>query len=69
MLSNIIIRSAAAFGGAPFRLSKRTALGSFGANVVLRLRQECLATAFSHVALSNDLRRLLAKSMVIDLRM
>nr|DAF19695.1 MAG TPA: minor capsid protein [Microviridae sp.] len=28
MLSNIIIRSAAAFGGAPFRLSKCTALGS-----------------------------------------
>ena len=30
MLSNIIIRSAAAFGGAPFRLVKRTALGSAG---------------------------------------
>ena len=30
MLSNIIIRSAAAFGGAPFRLSKFTALGSAG---------------------------------------
>ena len=28
MLSNIIIRSAAAFGGAPFRLNKCTALGS-----------------------------------------
>ena len=28
MLSNIIIRSAAAFGGAPFRLAKCTALGS-----------------------------------------
>ena len=31
MLSNIIIRSAAAFGGAPFRLNKCTALGSAGA--------------------------------------
>ena len=28
MLSNIIIRSTAAFGGAPFRLNKCTALGS-----------------------------------------
>ena len=28
MLSNIIFRSAAAFGGAPFRLNKCTALGS-----------------------------------------
>ena len=28
MLSNFIIRSAAAFGGTPFRLNKRTALGS-----------------------------------------
>jgi hypothetical protein len=28
MLSSIIIRSAAAFGGAPFRLVKSTALGS-----------------------------------------
>ena len=28
MLSNIFIRSAAAFGGAPFRLTKCTALGS-----------------------------------------
>ena len=31
MLSNIIIRSAAAFGGTPFRLNKCTALGSAGA--------------------------------------
>ena len=31
MLSNFIIRSAAAFGGAPFRLTKCTALGSAGA--------------------------------------
>ena len=31
MLSNIIIRSTAAFGGAPFRLAKRTSLGSAGA--------------------------------------
>lgn len=31
MLSNIIFRSAAAFGGAPFRLTKCTALGSAGA--------------------------------------
>ena len=31
MLSNIIIRSTAAFGGAPFRLAKCTALGSAGA--------------------------------------
>lgn len=31
MLSNIIIRSAAAFGGAPFRFNKCTALGSAGA--------------------------------------
>ena len=31
MLSNIISRSAAALGGAPFRLSKCTALGSAGA--------------------------------------
>lgn len=31
MLSNIIIRSAATFGGAPFRLTKHTALGSAGA--------------------------------------
>lgn len=31
MLSNIISRSTAAFGGAPFRLSKCTALGSAGA--------------------------------------
>ena len=30
MLSNIIIRSTAAFGGAPFRLNKCTALGSAG---------------------------------------
>ena len=30
MLSNIIFRSAAAFGGAPFRLNKCTALGSAG---------------------------------------
>lgn len=30
MVSNIIIRSAAAFGGTPFRLSKCTALGSAG---------------------------------------
>lgn len=30
MLSNIILRSTAAFGGAPFRLSKCTALGSAG---------------------------------------
>ena len=30
MLSNFIIRSAAAFGGAPFRLNKCTALGSAG---------------------------------------
>ena len=30
MLSNCIFRSAAAFGGAPFRLVKRTALGSAG---------------------------------------
>ena len=31
MLSNIIIRSTATFGGAPFRLNKCTALGSAGA--------------------------------------
>lgn len=31
MLSNIIFRSTAAFGGAPFRLTKSTALGSAGA--------------------------------------
>lgn len=31
MFSNIIIRSAAAFGGAPFRLTKCTSLGSAGA--------------------------------------
>ena len=31
MMSNIISRSTAAFGGAPFRLSKCTALGSAGA--------------------------------------
>ena len=31
MLSNSIIWSAAAFGGAPFRLNKSTALGSAGA--------------------------------------
>lgn len=31
MLSNIILRSAAAFGGAPFRFNKCTALGSAGA--------------------------------------
>ena len=31
MLSNIILRSTAAFGGAPFRLKKLTALGSAGA--------------------------------------
>ena len=31
MLSNIILRSTAAFGGAPFRLVKCTALGSAGA--------------------------------------
>ena len=31
MLSNIILRSAAAFGGAPFHLVKCTALGSAGA--------------------------------------
>lgn len=31
MLSNIILRSTAAFGGAPFRLTKCTALGSAGA--------------------------------------
>ena len=31
MLSNFIIRSTAAFGGAPFRLVKCTALGSAGA--------------------------------------
>lgn len=31
MLSNIILRSTAAFGGAPFRFSKCTALGSAGA--------------------------------------
>ena len=31
MLSNIINRSTAAFGGAPFRLAKRTSLGSVGA--------------------------------------
>ena len=34
MFSNIIIRSAAAFGGAPFRLKKCTALGSAGAGAV-----------------------------------
>ena len=31
MLTNIISRSTAAFGGAPFRLNKCTALGSAGA--------------------------------------
>ena len=31
MLSNFIFRGAAAFGGAPFRLVKCTALGSAGA--------------------------------------
>ena len=30
MLSNVFIRSAAAFGGTPFRLAKSTALGSAG---------------------------------------
>ena len=30
MLSYIILRSTAAFGGAPFRLNKCTALGSAG---------------------------------------
>ena len=30
MFSNVIIRSAAAFGGAPFLLAKSTALGSAG---------------------------------------
>ena len=30
MLSNFVIRSAAAFGGTPFRLNKCTALGSAG---------------------------------------
>ena len=34
MLSNLIIRSAAAFGGAPFRLTKCTALGSAAAGGV-----------------------------------
>ena len=33
MLSNFIIRSTAALGGAPFRLAKRTALGSAGSGV------------------------------------
>ena len=31
MVFNVIIRSTAAFGGAPFRLNKCTALGSAGA--------------------------------------
>ena len=31
MLSSLFIRSTAAFGGAPFRLVKSTALGSAGA--------------------------------------
>ena len=31
MLSNIILKSAAAIGGTPFRLNKCTALGSAGA--------------------------------------
>ena len=31
MFSNLIIRSTAAFGGAPFRLTKCTALSSAGA--------------------------------------
>ena len=31
MLSNIILRSTAAFGGAPFRFNKCTSLGSAGA--------------------------------------
>jgi outer membrane lipoprotein SlyB len=30
MLSNVILRGAAAFGGAPFRFKKCTALGSAG---------------------------------------
>ena len=36
MLSNIILRSTAAFGGTPFRLKKCTALGSAGAGAGAR---------------------------------
>ena len=35
MLSNFIIRSAAAFGGTPFRLNKCTALGSAGSGAAV----------------------------------
>ena len=35
MLSNIILRSAAAFGGAPFRFKKCTALGSAGSGAAV----------------------------------
>ena len=35
MLSNFIIRSAAAFGGAPFRFNKCTALGSAGSGAAV----------------------------------
>ena len=35
MLSNIILRSTAAFGGAPFRFKKCTALGSAGAGAAI----------------------------------
>ena len=40
MLSSFIIRSAAAFGGAPFRLSKCTALGSAGSGAAAAKEKE-----------------------------
>ena len=39
MMSNIILRSTAAFGGAPFRLSKCTALGSADAGAAVAVAE------------------------------
>ena len=40
MLSNIIIRSAAAFGGAPFRLAKRTSIFIGGGDKTLSINPQ-----------------------------
>lgn len=70
MLSNIILRSTAAFGGAPFRLKKCTALtsavGGAGGGAAVRQYPECGAylteavQTLSYIAAACSNRRLLS---------
>ena len=54
MLSSIILRSTAAFGGAPFRLKKCTALSSDASLKISALRSATALQKYKEIQNSND---------------